>query len=188
MSNPRVIRGGHRAKAEAQSTGKKKWIVLAALFLLLSSLGAWAMLPRTDPQLEKVRELRTQIEAAPEGQRRELWGQMREAMEQLPEATREQLFAERRQEWEERENKHLDEFFSKSKTEQLAMIDEDINRDEARRVEREKRRAERERAQASGQGGGRGDRGNGGRGNWGGRGGGGSACTRRAAPPPGPRR
>src|SRR6476660_2537746 len=106
MSNARIIRRppGHRGKAETQSTGKKKWLLLAALFLLLSSLGAWAMLPGTDPQLEKVRDLRAQIENAPREQQRELWGQMREEMEKLPEASREQLFADRRKEWEDREN------------------------------------------------------------------------------------
>lgn len=172
MNNARFVsrpRPGGKSKTESQSTGKKKWLVLAALFLVLSSLGAWAMLPRTDPQLVKVQELRAQLENAPPEQRRELWGQMRKEVEKLPEETREQLFADRRREWEARENKQLEEFFSKSRAEQIALIDKEIDESEQRRVEREKRRTQGGQAgRVDGQRGGRG-----GPGGWGGRGGGG---------------
>ena len=81
------------------------------------------------------------METAPEGQRRELWGQMREEMRKLPEEAREALFEDRRKEWEARENKQMQEFFSKPRAEQLAQIDKQIDEQEKRRIERDRRRA-----------------------------------------------
>ena len=40
MSNARIIRGGHRAKAAQPSTGKKKWIVIDAAGLVVGRLAA----------------------------------------------------------------------------------------------------------------------------------------------------
>lgn len=188
MNNSRAIRrpparGG--SKIESQSGGKGKWLVLALLVLLFSGLGAWAMTGGEDPQLTKVKELRAQLETAPEGQRRELWGQMREEMQKLPEEARDALFEDRRQEWEARENKQMREFFSKSRAEQIAEIDKRIDDQEKRRVERERRRAQ---GQANGNGGGRGGPGGGrggpgagGRGGQGGGGRGGRGATDPAA-------
>ena len=170
MNNSRALRrpatsGRSASKSESksgcsESGGKAKWLVLAFLVLLFSGLGAWAMTSGEDPQLTKVKEMRAQLETAPEGQRRELWGQMRQEMEKLPEAAREALFADRRQEWEARENKQMQEFFSKSRAEQIALIDKQIDDSEKRRAERDRRRAQ---GQANG-----GDRGRGGPGGPGG--------------------
>jgi hypothetical protein len=178
MNNSRAIRrppARGTTKGESKSGGKAKWLVLAFLVLLFSGLGAWAMTSGEDPQLTKVKELRAQLEAAPEGQRRELWGQMRQEMEKLPEKAREALFEDRRKEWEAGLDKRMEEFFSKPRAEQLAQIDKEIDADEKRRVERDRRRAQ---GQANGKGGdrGRGGPGGGGRGgpgagNGGGRGG-----------------
>ena len=118
-----------------------------------------------DPQVTKVKEMRAQLETAPEEQRRELWGQMRQEMEKLPEAAREALFEDRRQEWEARENKQMQEFFSKPRAEQIALIDKQIDESEKRRVERDRRRAQ---GQANGGDRGRGGPGGGGRGGRGG--------------------
>jgi hypothetical protein len=174
MNNSRALRrpaasGRSASKSESKSGGsnsggKAKWLVLALLVLLFSGLGAWAMTSGEDPQVTKVKELRAQLETAPDGQRRELWGQMRQEMEKLPEQAREALFEDRRKEWEARESKQMQEFFSKSRTEQIALIDKQINEQEKRRVERDRRRAE---GQANGKGGG----GRGGPGGPGGRGG-----------------
>src|SRR6187200_1655194 len=144
MNNSRAIRrppARGASKGESKSSGKAKWLLLALLVLLFSGLGAWAMTSGEDPQLTKVKEMRAQLETAPEGQRRELWGQMREEMRKLPEEAREALFEDRRKEWEARENKQMQEFFSKPRAEQLAQIDKQIDEQEKRRIERDRRRA-----------------------------------------------
>ncbi len=165
-------------KSESNSGGKAKWLVLALLVLLFSGLGAWAMSSGEDPQVAKVQALREQLEAAPEAQRRELWGQVREEMRKLPEEAREALFEDRRKEWEARENKQMQEFFSKTRAEQIAMIDKQIDESEKRRVERERRRAQGGQANRQGGGPGRGGPGGGG---WGGGGRGGRGVTDPAA-------
>lgn len=142
MPNPKIIRSTRQAaKSSGEPSGKKKWVVIAALFLLFAAVGAWAMSSRPDPHVARVQELRVQMENAPPEQRRELWGQMRQEFEQMPEATREALFEERRQREDAREQKYMDEFFAKSKAEQMAEIDKRIDESEKRRKEREKRRA-----------------------------------------------
>jgi hypothetical protein len=172
MPNPRIIKSSRpSAKSSGDSSGKKKWVVIAALFLLFAGVGAWAMSSRTDPHVLRVQELRVQMENAPPEQRRELWGQMRQEFEQMPEASREALFEDRRKEWEAREDKYMTEFFAKTKQEQIAEIDKRIDESEKRRKEREKRRAQGNNgnrgdrgqlAQAGGNGGGGGGRGPGG--------------------------
>jgi hypothetical protein len=151
MPNPRVVRSARSAgKSAGESSGKKKWIVIAALFLLFAGVGAWAMSSRPDPHVQRVQELRAQMENAPPEQRRELWGQMRQEFEQMPEASREAMFEERRQREEVRESKYMAEFFAKSKKEQIAEIDKRIDESEKRRKEREQRRAQRGNAGSGG--------------------------------------
>lgn len=125
-----------------------------------------------DPQVTKVKEMRAQLETAPEEQRRELWGQLRQEMEKLPEEAREALFEDRRKEWEAGWDKRMQEFFSKPRAEQIALIDKEIDADEKRRVERDRRRAQGQANRQGGPGGGgRGGGGRGGPGAGGGRGG-----------------
>jgi hypothetical protein len=171
MNNSRIISrprpAAHlKSKGASESSGKRKWLVLAALFLVICGLGAWAMASREDPQVTKVKELRVQLENADDGQRRELWGQMREEMEKLPEQAREEIFADRRKEWEARANKQMTEFFAKPKAEQIALIDKQIDESERRRADRSKRAQGGQAGRQPGQGG-RGGPGGG----WGGRGG-----------------
>jgi len=164
------VRGSSRAKAESESGGKKKWILLLMLLLLsISGLGAWAMTTRRDPNLVKAQELRAQMENATPEQRRELRSQFRETIEGMSEPAREQFFEAGRKEWEAREMKKMDEFFAKSYADQIKDIDKQIDRDEQRRKDWEKRR------QANGGQGkaGVGGQGGGGRGGPGGGGGGG---------------
>lgn len=169
MSTTRAVRpanragGSSRGKAESESGGKKKWILLLMLLLLsISGLGAWAMTTRRDPNLVKAQELRAQMENATPEQRRELRGQMRETIENMSEPAREQFFEAGRKDWEAREAKRMDEFFAKPYAEQIKEIDKQIDRDEQRRKDWEKRR------QANG---GQGTAGAGGPGGGGGRGG-----------------
>jgi uncharacterized membrane protein YgcG len=175
MSPASRPRGSSRAKAESESGGKKKWIALLLLLLLsFSGLGAWAMTSRRDPGLVKAQELRAQMENATPEQRRELRTQMRETIEGMSEPAREQFFDAGRKEWEARENKRMDEFFAKPYAEQVKDIDKQIDRDEQRRKDWEKRRqanAANGQAGRGGQGGGGGGRGGPGGGGGGGRGG-----------------
>jgi len=155
MSAQRVVRRPPaKSAAEDSSGGKLKWI-LAAVFLLVAA-GAWAFYPSTDPGLARIDELRTQIENAPEGQRRELYGKMREEYRNLSPEAQDAMRDEWRRRGEERENKRLVEFFALSPKEQIAKLDEDIKEDEERRKRWEKARAERGDS-------GRGNRGDGGR-------------------------
>ena len=77
----------HKKKVATQNEGgKKKWILIALLILLLFG-GTAGRASGEDPQVAKIRALREQIEIAPEDQRRDLFRQMREEFETMsPEA------------------------------------------------------------------------------------------------------
>jgi hypothetical protein len=164
MANARVIsrpRSTARAKAQPESSGKKKWtIAIVLLLVLLSGLGAWAMSSGKDPHVAKVEALRAQMDNATGDQRRELRSQMRAEFEQMPEAAREQFFADRQQEFEARQAKELSEFFAKPYAEQMAIIDKQIDESERRRKEWQQRQqnggAQANRQGFGGPGGGRG--------------------------------
>lgn len=169
MNNARVIRrpnarpiGTATGEKTTSSGGKTKWIIAIVVLLLLSAL-AWAFMPeRKDPHLAKIDELRAQMEGATDVQRRELWGQMREEFRNLPEETRRQMFDERRQRWEAREQKFMNDFFSKTPAEQIALLDEQIDEEQERRQRRAQQGDRGDRRGGNAQGGG--GRGNGGRG------------------------
>jgi len=108
----------------------------------------------------------------PEAERRAKFEALRDQYEALPEAMQQQLREEREQRWEERETQQLTEFFALPPAERKAAIDKEIDREEERRKEWEKRRAERDRERAA-----RGENG----GDRGGRGSGGSGGTANAA-------
>ena len=109
---------------------------------------------------------------------------MREEFETMSPEARHALFSDRAKEFESRERRRMDEFFAKPAAEQIAAIDKEIDRDEARRKRWQERQAQGggQTAEASGRGsggpggpgGGRGGPG-GGRGGWGGGRGGNSA-------------
>ena len=162
MSNTRVIRRPVAAKStgEKSSGGKAKWIVSILLLLMMAGI-AYAFIPRSDPALAKIEELRGQMEGANDQQRRELWGQMRNEMENLTPEARDQMREEWGRRWQAREQEELNKFFDLTPEEQIKEIDEDLKREAARRKER---------AQRGNRGGGeRADRGGGGRGQRGGR-------------------
>jgi hypothetical protein len=106
------------------------------------AVAAWAFLPNKDPALARIEALRVQIDAAPDGQRRELFGQMREEFGNLRPESREQLRDQFRQRWEEREQKDLNDFFAKSPQDQIAEIDKRIDEEVERDKERQQRRAQ----------------------------------------------
>jgi hypothetical protein len=166
MNNTRVIRRpAGKSSTENSSVSKWKWIA-AVVALLLMAGGAYAFLPSKDPALARIEDLRTQMDGADDAQRRVLFGQMRQEFDNLTPEARDQMRDEWRAKGEARDQQRLNEYFDKSPKEQIAMLDEDIKRDEERRKEWEKRRAERGNDANAGNrgdgGGGRGDRGPGG--------------------------
>ncbi|HVU89977.1 MAG TPA: hypothetical protein VHD36_21780 [Pirellulales bacterium] len=160
----------------------KKWILAAALTLLLAG-GAGAYYAfRTDPKVALVMDLGQQLrnEDLSREDRGKLFGQMREAMDQLSDEQRRQVrqqFDRGNDGWRKREQEKMNEFFAMSKKDQTKALDKDIDEMLKRRKEWEKKRkerdAERAKQQASGtagnnngnnggQGGGRGGNGGGG--------------------------
>jgi hypothetical protein len=168
MNNARVIRRPPaKPSSSTSSGGAKKWIA-GGIALLLMAGGAYAFLPSKDPGLARIDDLRAQMDGADDAQRRALFGQMRQEFENLSPEARDQMRDQWRAKGEAREQARLNEYFSKSDKEKLAMLDEDIKREEERRKEWAKRRAERSK---NGDANDRGNRGGGGGGGRGGSGG-----------------
>jgi hypothetical protein len=159
MSNTRVIRRPVAAKSasEKSSGGKAKWIVAILLLLMMAGI-AYAFIPRSDPALAKIEEIRGQMEGANDQQRRELWGQMRKEMENLTPEARDQMREEWGQRWQAREQEELNKFFDLTPAEQIKEIDEDLKREASRRKERAQR-GNRGGGERADRGGGRGPRG-----------------------------
>lgn len=105
-------------------------LILGILASVAATLGAyWCFRP--DPQLTKVEEMREQLRNEEtrnltREQRRELFGQFRKEVEKLSIEQRRQLFAERRNPFRER----LEKYFQSSRQEQVAMLDQTIQREE----------------------------------------------------------
>jgi len=154
MNNTRVIRRPVTAKStsEKSSGGKTKWIVSILLLLMMAGI-AYAFIPRSDPALAKIEEIRGQMEGANDQQRRELWGQMRQEMENLSPEARDQMREEWGQRREAQQMQELTKFFDLSPAEQIKEIDKDLKED----AERRKRRAQRGGGDRAGRGPGGGD-------------------------------
>ena len=111
-------------------------VVIGTLILLAGALGAYWYL-QADSQLTKVREMGEQLRSEetrklPREQRRELFREFRTEMKKLSIEQRRQLFAGRRNPFQER----LEKFSKASRTEQQAMLDEAIRREEQFRANR----------------------------------------------------
>ncbi len=109
----------------------KRLLLTAGLLLLLAAgIGAYWYL-RPDPQFVKVMELREQLTSEetrqlPREQRRELWTEFRQEVEKLTPEQRRQLWADRPNRFQER----LEKFSKASPKERIAMLDEQIKREE----------------------------------------------------------
>ena len=109
---------------------RRTMLVVAILISVAGAIGAYWYF-RPDPQLVKVEEMREQLRSeetknlTPE-QRRELFGEFRKEVEKLSIEQRRQLFAERRNPFRER----LEKYFQSSRPQQLAMLDQTIQREE----------------------------------------------------------
>jgi hypothetical protein len=118
---------------------KRKWLLLAALLLLLTLGGGlgtyWLVGP--EPHLARAEALRDQLtgeagRGLPPEERQELRRQLAEEVRQLSPEQRRQLAAQRRRQFRQR----LDEYFALAPPERLAFLDGQINRTEAARRQR----------------------------------------------------
>ncbi len=105
-------------------------LIVAVLVSVLGTLGAYWYF-RPDPQLALVEEMREQMRSEDmknmtREQRREFFGQFRKEVEKLSIEQRRQLFANRRNPFRER----LEKFFQATRKEQVAMLDQTIQREE----------------------------------------------------------
>jgi len=105
-------------------------LIVAVLISVLGTLGAYWYF-RPDPQLALAEEMREQMRSEEmknmtREQRREFFGQFRKEVEKLSIEQRRQLFADRRNPFRER----LEKFFQASRKEQVAMLDQTIQREE----------------------------------------------------------
>ena len=145
-----VSRGAVRAASRTGlSATTKKWLVVSSVLVLtLAIAGGLYAYMREDPQVAEVEALMDEArqfdveDSSPEAQeqRRERWGELREAMEQLDDSQRQQLFAGFREEMEQRMLQEVERFNSLPPEEQVAYLDEQIDRMQERRAEWERRR------------------------------------------------
>lgn len=119
-------------------TRRRVALGIALLLILLVAVVAYSLAP--DRQLAKVKQLRTELtgqaarKQSPE-QRREQWQQYRREVEKLSPEQREALGREQ----EQRYYAELNEFFKKSRKEQTAELDRQIDRMEAFRRQAQQR-------------------------------------------------
>jgi hypothetical protein len=115
---------------------KRKYGAVALLLLLLLIIAGWRWSRRPEAPLARALALRDRVTGAdsarlsPEERRRQ-WRQLREAAEQLTPADRKAFWAERRRQFRD----WLDDFFRAPRREQIARLDEEIDRMNAFRRE-----------------------------------------------------
>jgi hypothetical protein len=115
-------------KQQSQPDRKKRIILAVLLVLMLSATATWAMWSREDPQMAKVRDMAAEMEDLPRDQRRDQYRKMRDETEKLTEEQRDVFRDEMRQRWEARESKQMKDFFDLPREEQIAKLDERIDR------------------------------------------------------------
>ena len=110
--------------------GRRLAFTVGVLLLVAAAIGAYWYL-RPDPQFVKVMELREKLTSEearglPREQRRELWREFRQEAEKLSPEQRRQLWADRAKRFQERQER----FSKASRKERLAMLDEQIKREQ----------------------------------------------------------
>lgn len=124
----------------------KRKVVIGVLVLVLLGVGmAWAFRNRTDPQVEKVKQL--QAEAFKEGgspeQRRQNFELIHQEMEKLTPEQRHEVGREMHQNFERRMDQQIKDYFALSTTqERTAYLDKQIDEWEKRSKEMQKRFAQ----------------------------------------------
>jgi hypothetical protein len=104
----------------------KRLIVTGGIVLIAGVALFFYWRARPDPKVAQARELGKQLadRSLPADQRRELGKRFREQMQQLSPEQRGELFKDRRKATEKR----IADYFKKSRQEQIAQLDEDIDR------------------------------------------------------------
>ncbi len=121
----------------------KKTITVTATILLLVIVGSvWAFRSRTDPQIEKIKQLGAEAfkeDQSPE-QRRQSFELIHQEMQKLTPEQREVVHQQGRQEFERRMDEQMDAYFALPPEERVAYLDKQIEEGEKRRKEWESRR------------------------------------------------
>ena len=123
---------------------KRKITVGVVAIILLVVGSVWALRSRTDPQVEKVKQL--QAEAFKPGttpeQRRQNFDLVRQEMDKLSPDQRREVRDQMRQGFQRRMDQQIKEYFALPPKERTAYLDKQINEMEKRRKEWEARRAQ----------------------------------------------
>ncbi|MBX3414903.1 MAG: hypothetical protein KF708_19620 [Pirellulales bacterium] len=144
-----------RPSKSTSSSGRWKWVGVVTGLLVVGGSTVWgAKYLWAARQVAAVRQAREQLFSEemrnlPEEERREKFNALREQYDALPEAARDQLREEGRQRFEQMMDNRLKDFFALPPEQRVAEIDKQIDREEQRAKEWEKRRAEREKERAS---------------------------------------
>ena len=121
----------------------RRWLIAGGLILVLVGSASAYFWFREDPRIVQVRGLADQLftenrEQLSDDQRRELFSQLRDATRDLSDDQRRVLEEDR----EKRFEKQLDEFFALPKDQQIAYLDQRIDRMIEWQKNREARRAQ----------------------------------------------
>jgi len=144
-----------RPSKPASSSGRWKWVTVAAGLLVLCGSTIWgAKYLWAARQVAAVRQARDELFSEemrnlPEAERRAKFDALREQYDALPEAARDQLRDEGRQRFEQQMDDRLKDFFALAPEQRKIELDKQIDREEERRKDWEKRRAEREKERAA---------------------------------------
>ncbi len=126
-----------------------RWLVGFSVLVLVALTGWWALVPASDPELEKVRQLRTKLETEeelPEEKRRETFEELRETIQRLPPEKKEQARGEMREMFQARITKTVEEYFALPEDQRVGFLDRHIEEMEKWMAQRRQREQERQQA------------------------------------------
>ena len=119
---------------------KRKITVGVVTIILLVVGSVWAFRSRTDPQVEKVKQMIN--EKTPPEQQRQRWEQVRQEMDKLSPEQRDEVRGQMREGFQRRMDEQIKEYFTLPPKDRIAYLDKQINEMEKWRKEREARRAQ----------------------------------------------
>ena len=114
---------------------KRKITVGVVTIILLVVGSVWAFRSRTDPQVEKVKQMIN--EKTPPEQRRQRWEQVRQEMDKLSPEQRDQVRGQMREGFQRRMDEQIKGYFTLPPKDRIAYLDKQINEMEKWRKERE---------------------------------------------------
>jgi hypothetical protein len=121
---------------------KRRIGIAAAVLMLLIAGAAWALRPRSDAQVEKIKQMQDEMLASGRPPRPEDFDRMRRETAQLSDAQRRQVGEHMRDNMQRRMEKQIDDYFALPPQKRTAYLDKQIQDEEKRRKEREARRAQ----------------------------------------------